>query len=157
MEIRQMNKHEVIYYEKELTELLCIVLTENIIQEVLFEHAQKYYMDLRRFSEDGSAVIIGAFEGEELIGFHWGYEVNIFNERRMHSYLNAIKKEYRGQKIGSKFFRKLEEITREYGISIIEAMVTYSNQNAVKYHFSNGFEIERIKVWKHLHSEQGRE
>lgn len=150
MEIRQMSLQEVALFEKELTNYLFTVLKENIVQDITYENAQKYYTDLQRFSEDGSAIVIGAFDKEKLIGFHWAYEVNIFNERRMHSYLNAIDKEYRGQQIGSKFFRKLEEISLERGIRIIEAMVTYSNQGAVRYHFSNGFEIERIKVWKKL-------
>ena len=150
VEIRVLEPAEIVQFSVELTELLTLVLTENIAQVVTREQIEKYYRDLVRYVDDGSAVVIGALECGRLVGFHWGYETKVFGERRMHSYLNALLVDYRGQGIGSRFFRYLESIALSKGIFLIEAMVTYSNEGAVKYHMNNGFEIERLKVLKRL-------
>lgn len=68
----------------------------------------------------------------------------------MHSYLNAVSPLSRGQGVGKKFWLLLEQITRSRGITVIEAMVTYSNEVAMNYHLTKGFEIERVKVCKLL-------
>lgn len=150
IDIRLLHYEDVVKYEKELVRYLNMVLTENIDQEVPKSLLEKYFDDMKAFTLNKSAILIGAFDGNKLIGFHWGYEVKNINERRIHSYLNAIDYDYRGQKIGSRFFRKLEEETLKRGIHIIEAMCTYANEGAVQYHLKNGFTIERLKVKKEI-------
>lgn len=150
IDIRQLTNDDVNRYDKELTEYMYMCLSENdkeIDGKLL---AKKYYQDMIAFTEDGSAVILGAFDGNKLIGFHWGYVLSILGKQRMHSYFNGILPEYRGQKIGSNFFRMLEKITVERGIDTIEAMCSKSNPIAVDYHLHNGFEIEKYKVVKKL-------
>lgn len=150
IEIRLLNEEDINKYKNNLIRFMKMVLTENINQTIPEELPIKYVNDMEAFIKDGSAIILGAFDADKLIGFHWGYEVKNINERRVHSYLNAIEYDYRGQKIGSRFFRMLEEEALKRDIHIIEAMCTYSNKVAVDYHLHNGFEIERLKVKKVL-------
>lgn len=153
VEIREMSLEEVENHIKELRKFMFMVLSENGSGEDFHQLAIKYCNDMVQFKKDGSAILLGAWEGEYLIGFHWGYQLTVSGKRRIHSYFNAIEPDYRGQRIGSRFFRKLEEIAISKGIDEIEAMCTYANKVAVNYHLNNGFEIERVKVVKKLKGE----
>ena len=149
VEIRQLTCDEVKKYSKELTRFMYMCLSEN--EDGDFKAlSEKYYNDMVVFSEEGSAVLIGAFDGENLVGFHWGYERTVSNTRVMHSYFNAIEPDYRGEKIGSRFFRKLEQIAKDRGIKEIEAMCSPGNEIAVNYHLHNGFRIVKYKFIKEL-------
>lgn len=150
IEIRLLNETDVIKYEKNLIRFMTMVLTENMDQIIPEELPVKYVKDMKKFIKDGSAIIFGAFDNDKIVGFHWGYEIKNINERRIHSYHVAIEYDYRGQKIGSRFFKMFEEEALKRDIYVIEAMCTYSNKIAVNYHLHNGFEIERLKVKKLL-------
>lgn len=151
VEIRLLNENDVIEHLAELRVFMKMVLSENKEGNMDVEKlSQKYVDNMVEFTRDGSAILIGAFDDKKIVGFHWGYELDYFGERRVHSYFNAIYPEYRGQKIGSRFFRKLEEEALARDIHVIEAMCVYSNKGAVNYHLNNGFEIEKLKVFKKL-------
>lgn len=153
IEIKLLSESEIISHQEDLKFFMNMVLSENIDGNIDVEKlSAKYVEDMKAFIKDGSAVLIGAFDCERIVGFQWGYETSYFGERRMHSYFIVIHPEYRGQKIGSCFSRKLEEIALSKGIDTIEAMCTYKNQTAVNYHINNGFEIERMKVVKRLNA-----
>lgn len=155
VEIRLLNESDVIKYQLELRDFMRMVLSENIEGNMDVESlSAKYVDDMKLYIKKGT-VLIGAFDGEKIVGFHWGFEKNLFGERRMHSYFNAIYPEYRGQKIGSHFFEKLEEVALNRGIKVIEAMCANDNKIAVNYHLSNGFTIEKLKVVKRLEDKEG--
>lgn len=149
-DIRVMGYEEVIKFEEELTIFLRMNLEENYPEFDVDSMTKQFYNNMVKYAEDNSAILIGAFDGNQLIGFHWGHESLFLGKRRMHSYMNAINPKYRGQHIGSDFFRKLEEISRDRGIDEIEAFCRASNPVAVNYHLHNGFEVESYKVVKKL-------
>ena len=150
VDIRVMGYEEVIKFEEELTIFLRMNLEENYPEFDVDSMTKQFYNNMVKYAEDNSAILIGAFDGNQLIGFHWGHESLFLGKRRMHSYMNAINPKYRGQHIGSDFFRKLEEISRDRGIDEIEAFCRASNPVAVNYHLHNGFEVESYKVVKKL-------
>lgn len=150
IDIRELVLGDVIQYSSVLVGLLNIVLFENIKGCDAQELSQKYYEDMIEFSKDGTAILIGAFDEDKLVGFHWGYEIQNLDHKRMHSYFVSIEPQYRGQHIGSRMYEKLEEISVRRGIYEIEAMCTASNEGAVQYHLHNDFEIERYKVVKKI-------
>lgn len=150
VDIRVIGYEEVIKYEEELTFFLRMNLEENYPEFDVDSMTKQFYNNMVKYAEDNSAILIGAFDGNQLIGFHWGHESLFLGKRRMHSYMNAINPKYRGQHIGSNFFRKLEEISRDRGIDEIEAFCRTTNPVAVNYHLHNGFEVESYKVVKKL-------
>lgn len=152
VDIRLLNEKDVEKYQTDLHNFMQIVLTENetMSQKKIVQLADKYVEDMKAFIKDGSAILIGAFDKDKIVGFHWGYVINTINGKRVHSYFNAIYPDYRRQQIGSRFFRRLEEEAMERGIYTIEAMCKYANKGAVEYHLHNGFKIERLKVVKKL-------
>ena len=150
IEVRLLTYEEIEREEKKLEHFMYMVLSENLDYPITNEICEKYYYNMKTFFEDGTAVLIGAFDDGMLIGFHWGYVRNTPSGKRMHSYYNAIEPEYRGQGIAVKFWDVLDAETAKRGIEIIEAMCTYENKIAVDYHLKHGFEIERLQVVKHL-------
>ena len=150
VEVRLLTEKEIFNNEAKLIYFLHMVMSENLDYEVTKEMCEKYYRDIKNFIRDGSAILIGAFEGKNLIGFHWGYEKNTPGGKRIHSYFNAIEPEYRGQGIGKKFWTVLEGEAVKRKVYTIEAMCTYANKVAVNYHLHHGFQIERVQVVKKL-------
>lgn len=151
VEIKEIGYDEVVKYKNQLLNFLSMNLEENYPDCNLDELVKMFYDNMLKYSLDGSAVLLGAFDGMEMIGFHWAHESVFLGKKRMHSYMNGIHKDYRGHHIGSNFFRKLEEITKARGINEIEAFCKAENPVAVNYHLHNGFEIESHKVVKKLY------
>lgn len=150
IDVRLLTLKEILGNEAKLEHFMYMVMSENHSYEITDEMCRKYYADMKEFIVDGSAILIGAFDGDELIGFHWGYERNTPGGKRIHSYFNAIEPNYRGQGIGKRFWKVLEQEAIKRGIYTIEAMCTYANKTAVNYHLHNGFEVERLQVVKSL-------
>lgn len=150
IDVRLLTFQEILENGSRLEYFMHMVMVENHFYGITDEMYKKYYDDMKLFIEDGSAILIGAFDGDELIGFHWGYERNTLGGKRVHSYFNAIEPNYRGQGIGKRFWKVLEREAIKRGIYTIEAMCTYANKAAVNYHLHNGFEIERLQVVKSL-------
>lgn len=150
MRLEMLNNIIVVQYSDEIKTYLNIVLNENMSQCVTDQIVEKYYNNIVKYLIDGSAIVIGAFDKDNLIGLHWAYETNVLNERRLHSSFDIVNEKYRGQGIGTAMFKMLEKICIERNIHIIEAMVTCANEVAMKYHEKNGFTIERVKVSKHI-------
>ncbi|PAM96782.1 hypothetical protein B4N84_00440, partial [Flavobacterium sp. IR1] len=50
----------------------------------LTKYAINGYDDMLRFKKDNSAILIGAFDKERIIGFLWAYTREILGESRIH-------------------------------------------------------------------------
>lgn len=129
-----------------LLDLLNMIFKENISQDFNDNLVEIYIKSLPQYINDGSAIVIGAFDNNQLIGFHWCYYLDVFGERRVHSYFVGINSKYQGKGIASKMLREIENIAKSNGVFIIESMVTYNNKNALAFHQNKGFEIERLKM-----------
>lgn len=149
IQIRQLGLQEIICYKNELVKYIFICLADNI-PSVKYDYAEKYYKNMKHYIMDGSALVLGAFDDNDLIGFQWGYEVNELGAHRLHSSFVCVDPDFQGKKIGCRLMKFMEDIAKEKGVSAIEAMCSATNNNAVNYHLHNGFEIERYKVVKKL-------
>ncbi|MFQ6862927.1 MAG: GNAT family N-acetyltransferase [Beduini sp.] len=143
-----LDAKDVALYKKELINILKMILHENITQSFNKYLPEKYIDQLPKYINDKSALIIGAFDKDSLIGFHWCYYLNVFDEKRLHSYFVGILPHYRGLKIAYRMFQIIENIAKKDGVFVIEAMVTYENKQAYRYHENQGFKIERVKMKK---------
>ena len=145
-----MTPEDVLVNKEQLIIMLDATLKENLSQKYPSELAENYVEKMPGYIEDGSAIIIGAFDCEKMIGFLWGYEMNIFGEKRVHTAENHVLNSYRGMGIARQMLLCLEDETKKRGICILEAMCTASNEGAYNYHIKNGYEIERVKFKKVL-------
>ena len=150
MEYRLLKPSDVAKYRIQMVELMEIVLNDNITQKYPPNQAEIYVGKISGYIEDGSAIVSGAFDNENLIGFSWAYELSIFGERRVHIDMIGVNQEYRKQGVARKLIDiQIEEIKKR-NINILEAMTTKANSNSYNWFRSMGFKDERIKVRKDL-------
>lgn len=147
---RLLSKEDVIGYSGDLRELMDIILKENITQEYSQNISEVYISKLPEYIENNSAILVGAFDKNKLVGFHWGYYVNVFNEKRIHSNFIGCFNEYQGIGVAQNMIKLMEQTAIENNVYIIEAMVTVENDKSMNFHKKNGFEIERVKMRKNL-------
>lgn len=145
---RILGIEDVENHKSELTELLEITLKDNFIQNYPDSLAADYVSKIPGYLEDGSAIVIGAFSDDLLVGFIWGYVTHVFDETRVHSYMGAVNPCYRGRHIAQTLMEMQFKEAENRGIYIVEAMVTVSNQASYNWHLKTGFVDERIKMKK---------
>ena len=147
--LKEFNSKMIKKYNKQLKLYLKIVLDENKILNN-DEKLGKIIEEMKQFIEDKSAIIIGAFKEEELIGFIWGYKIIVNDKNRLHINYFIVNEKYRKQGIGTQLIEKIYEIANEIQIKEIELMVTSKNIIAVNFYKDQGFEVERIKLCKKI-------
>jgi len=145
MEIRKVEIQDIKNNEKELKILFKEMLElkfgkcESKIEEV--------YKNMEKFIEDGSAIIIGAFEDNRILGFIWCYEIR---KKTYHINYFAVDENYRSLGIGQKLLDQLYEIAKENKIELLELLVEASNSKAIKKYKNNEFTEKYIKMEKQI-------
>lgn len=150
MEFRLFQAMDVETYKDELIRLMRIVLCDNITQDYPASQAEIYVEKIPGYIEDGSAIVVGAIEKGNLVGFSWAYELSIFEERRIHIDMIGVEQKFRMNGIARRLVELQIEEAKQRGISIIEAMTTRKNENSYNWFHSMGFIDERVKVRKDI-------
>lgn len=148
IEYRNLTVEDVENNKEELINLMEITLKENITQNYPQTLSAEYVEKIPGYIIDKSAIVIGAFSNDCLVGFIWGYVTKIFDETRVHSYMGAVNPNYRGNGIAKRLMELQFEEAKKRGIYLVEAMVTASNEAAHKWHLKTGFVDDRVKMLK---------
>ena len=147
IKLEEFDSQLVNRYREELKKYLKDVLDENGISNDN-EKTEKIIEEMKQFIEDKSAIIIGAFQKEKLLGFIWGYKTNVNNKMRIHINYFVVDEKSRKQGIGSKLIEKMYKIAKTMQIEKVELMVTAKNTTAINFYKKQGFEVERVKLCK---------
>lgn len=94
---------------------------------------------------ENRAFVLAAYDGENIVGYITANRGGTKRNRHSAYIVTGILSNYRGQKIGSRFFEKLIEWAKKNKISRLELTVVCSNENALALYKKFGFEIEGIK------------
>jgi len=116
----------------------------------LREFSIKAYEDMICYSSDNSAIIIGAFQQELLIGFLWAYRREMLGEKRIHIGHIVVQSTSRFSGIGTKMLKYLENLSVNEGITKVELMTTISNEKTMKFYKANGYSTVRVQLEKEL-------
>ena len=149
IELKEFAIETVNKYKEELKLYLKDVLDENGISNDN-NKIEKIMEEMKQFIEDKSAIIIGAFQKEKLLGFIWGYKTSTNDKNRIHINYFVVDEKCRKQGIGSQLIKKIYEIAKEMKIQEVELMVTTKNATAVNFYKKQGFEEERVKLCKRI-------
>lgn len=151
IEIRLVSEDDLIRYESVLRGLLEDNLRINFPGIVdLTELANSGYNNMQRFHRDGSALLIGAFEGAIIIGFLWAYRREVLGEQSLHIGHIIVDSRARAGGIGTRLLNTLEVIANEKCIKKIELMAAVENEKTMKFYKSNGFIVARVQLEKEL-------
>jgi ribosomal protein S18 acetylase RimI-like enzyme len=112
--------------------------------------ANSNYIDMVRYTADKSAIILGAYENNHLIGFLWGYRREFLHEKRIHIDHIIVYSLVRNKGIGTKLIHQLEAIAEKEGIQCIDLITSFSNENTIQFYKSKGFSLTRVQFEKKL-------
>lgn len=143
MEIRRLNRR----YYKKLHKLFYNLDKES--EFLLFEEGERKITEeevhkmLSSSLED--LVFIGAFDGEELIGYLSSFRGKYNRIRRVSYSVVGIRKKYRSKGIGRKLFEELFIWAYENNIKRLELTVVCNNIIAINLYKKVGFKVEGLK------------
>ena len=142
-----MKEDTVNKYEIDIKRYLAEVLRQNNVNGIAVEDI---YSNMLEYIKDNTAIIIGAFEGEKLLGFIWAYEREVNQERRYHINYFIVNPEERKKGIGTQLINEIYKIAKACKISKIELMVTAKNEEAVSFYAKQDFQVERTLLCKEI-------
>lgn len=149
MQIKRLQNKDIKFYENTLKEYIKQLMNPYTIKEINNE-VSRIYRNMCTFTEDKTAMIIGALEGDNLIGFIWGYRKKEYNDI-IHINYFFINENYRNKGIGCLLLKELEKTIKNF--KEIELLVNKNNLGALRFYKRNGFEIkeeeeENFKLYK---------
>ena len=147
MEIKQIGKEEANKYNEDIKILLTDVLKKNKIKGM---NVETIYSNMLMYIEDNSAIIIGAFDDEELLGFIWAYKIQKNRETRYHINYFIVKEECRKNGVGTKLINEIYKMAKKNKIEKIELIVTEENNEAKNFYSKQNFKFERILLCKEI-------
>ncbi|MGI6439061.1 MAG: GNAT family N-acetyltransferase [Sphaerochaetaceae bacterium] len=150
MEIRPITLEDFNRYRTNFVSLFTVALSLNFPNNDAGTEALSYFEKMYQFFIDGSAIVLVTLINNELAGFNWAHEVNVFGQRRLHSDFIIVDEKYQNQGIAKALLAKIEIEAKQRNINYVEALCSVSNEIAVNYHLKNGFAVERLKVVKEL-------
>ena len=148
----QMTEKEVYYYQNIIREYIWDILNTNFTNQISLEDMELIFQKMLYYTRDHSAIIIGAFQKHNLLGFIWAYKREVFHEERYHVNHVVVHPEFRSFGIGSKLLDCIKEIAIENKIEKIELIVTASNDKVRSMYDKLGYKAERISLCKQLDS-----
>lgn len=103
--------------------------------------------ELFEYLRQQKAYVFGAFEGDNLIGFIWGYPRIFFNENRIFINSLVVSKKYAKQGLGKRLIDTLAQFAKhELDCDALDVTVAPANVNAVGFYDHLGFKPERIQM-----------
>ena len=143
-------------HEPRIMELLTDVFTVNHIADgkAAVSLATEKAMALKHYLADGSALLIGAFEGEQLMGFAWFYSYEFCGSQRLHLTEIAVISAFRSQGIAKKMICCAEKIAAQRGICEIDLYTAPDNKAALHVYQELGFIASRVHLVKKLKEKQ---
>lgn len=91
---------------------------------------------------DQYAIIIGAYDENEIIGYAAMYANDLKTKTAYISMIGVIPK-MQGKHIGSNLMKRCVRIAKEAGMKFIRLEVENTNQTAIKFYKHNGFSFEK--------------
>ena len=105
-----LDENDILNQKKEIIKLFELLFIDESEKKII----EMYYTNMIEYCRDGTAILLGAFYQNTLIGFHWGYEIRWGGIKRIHSYFIAVNEDYQKMSIGS----QLQNNLHQYNISL---------------------------------------
>ena len=146
-----LNREKCLEYKERLTGFYYSnIKTCAFMDNFTYKDAEQKIDSLIEHVSNGSAIVYGVFDSENLIGYVWAYEHPFREEVRL--YVNEIHVEeaYRNKGIGKKLLHAIEDMVKERGYGALYIHAEGNNDGAIRLYQNEGYEIERIQLRKEL-------
>lgn len=115
-----------------------------------YKDAEQKIEGLIEHVSNGSAMVYGVFDSEDLIGYVWAYEHQFRDEVRVYVNEIHVDKPYRGRGIGRQLLAAVEQLARERGYRALYIHAEGNNDGAIRLYESQGYATERVQLRKEL-------
>lgn len=151
IEIRSLSENDILSNKQIIIALLIENYNINFPEKSdLKKYADNSYIDLIKFIEDKTAILIGAFKNDKLVGFLWAYRRDVLGDKRMHIDHIIVDSQNRSKGIGKELLNNLEKIAIRENIYIIDLMTTFNNIETMNFYKNNGYILKRVQFEKQL-------
>ena len=99
---------------------------------------------------DGSAIVYGCLDGDELLGYIWAYRISFRDEDRVYVSVVHVSEKCRGQGIGHLLLAAVEAEAREMGVPALYIHAEADNAGAIRLYEREGYRMERVQLRKPL-------
>ena len=108
------------------------------------------FNDMKKYINNGNALVVGAYLGKKIIGFLWAYRRIFLGEERLHISHIVVNGEFRGSGIGTRLIDSIEQYALKNEIKIIELLTTSNNERTIEFYNKHGFSVTRVQFEKIL-------
>ena len=146
-----LNREQCLKYKERLTSFYYSnIKTCAYMGSFTYIDAEQKMDGLIEHVSNGSAIVYGVYDSEDLIGYVWAYEHPFREEIRM--YVNEIHVEeaYRNRGIGKQLLSAVESLARERGYGALYIHAEGDNDGAIRLYQNEGYVIERVQLRKAL-------
>lgn len=116
----------------------------------LLNFAISNFNDMKKFINNGSAIVVGAYSEKKIIGFLWAYRRMFLGEERLHISHIVVDVKFRGFGIGSRMIDSIEQYASKNEIKTIELITTSTNEKTIEFYNKHGFSVTRVQIEKNL-------
>lgn len=155
MTVRRIQADQVQAYGETLIELLHHCTDISFSGEVSRDFYTEKLKALHGYLQTGKACLLGAFQGEVLVGFLWGYPLADPMGEKFHIAYFAVLPEFENQGIGTRLLQEAQTQARKMGMERAELLVSRDNAKAVDFYCSHGFQIQRYVLQNEFLKEDG--
>lgn len=151
MRIEPLTAEAAEYYKKELADFY----HKNVCSAAYYAHytIEEAYDKISKLIDhlrSHTALVYGAFDGKEIVGFIWAYVHQFREENRMYVSEIRVREDYRCRGIGTKLLESVEAKTKEMKIGATYLHAEAGNTTARRLYEALGYREERIQLRKEI-------
>lgn len=146
-----LNREQCLKYKERLTSFYYLNIKScSFMDGFSYEDAGQKIDALIEHVSNGSAMVYGVFDNEDLIGYTWAYEHAFREEIRI--YVNEIHviEVYRNKGIGKQLLHAVENMAKERGYDALFIHAEGDNDGAIRLYQNEGYVKERVQLRKAL-------
>ena len=138
MYIKKLNNDGIKQYKVSLNKCISQLISHEEESKERENKTIKIYENMLKYTQDGTAIILGAVNDSELLGFIWAYKINNITA---HINYFCVSSDNRNCGLGSLLLKEIErEIIKNYAeIKQIELLVYATNAGAINFYEKNGY------------------
>lgn len=115
-----------------------------------YKDAERKIESMLEHVRNGSAMVYGTFDQENLIGFVWAYGHPFREETRIYISEIHVDERYRGRGIGKQLLTAVEGMARSRGYKALYIHAEGDKDDVIRLYQQQGYVIERVQLRKGL-------
>lgn len=146
-----LNREQCMKYKERITSFYYSnIKTCAYMDSFTYKDAEQKIDGMIEHVSNGSAMVFGVFDSEDLIGYVWAYEHPFREEMRVYVNEIHVDEAYRNKGVGKQLLSAVENMARCRGYGAIYIHAEGDNDGAIRLYQNEGYVVERVQMRKAL-------